>query len=548
MRRWLGVMVLAVGAAALAGGPAHGDNGVAEDPGVLDDGRGQVHGNTIVSHDKFGTMKTVSPGGPVDFNNAFFRPLGTTGTTCEHCHFATDAWGISAAHARKLFDDTKGTHPVFRPHSSNDPVRATQILNDPNATVQDRRSVYSLMIDKADALARIQLCLPADPSTCPKGPGGTPTAADYYLADVIDPSLPASVQHNPAAYLAYTSSAPGSNAGNSPQMWVHRRPLATTNFRFLTAALWDGRAQGLVANPAGSNAGNPVTSTTRAAVVRVGADTIKARLLSPGEPAPANIDALAEEMTEFQFSILTAQSELHGAGKLSSDGALGGPENLAGVNFYFGINDVLGAFGEVFDIRVFTLYDAWLSQDGKHKARREAVARGQELFNSARLTVQGVGGLNNATNVVLFDPNGNSQTIAGPVPATILTGCGSCHDTPNAGDHSNRLPINIGVADPVPAGLGSQAVADLPQFKLCKLDDSACTWTTDPGRAIRSGRYGHIGQFKGPILHGLAARAPYFHNGMARDLDDVVDFYDTRFNAHFSEKEKKDLITFLSSL
>jgi hypothetical protein len=33
-----------------------------------------------------------------------------------------------------------------------------------------------------------------------------------------------------------------------------------------------------------------------------------------------------------------------------------------------------------------------------------------------------------------------------------------------------------------------------------------------------------------PILRGLASRAPYFHNGSARDLDEVVDFYNTRFN------------------
>ena len=51
--------------------------------------------------------------------------------------------------------------------------------------------------------------------------------------------------------------------------------------------------------------------------------------------------------------------------------------------------------------------------------------------------------------------------------------------------------------------------------------------TTDPGRALITGKWADIGKFKGPILRGLAARAPYFHNGFAATLDDVVDFYDT---------------------
>ena len=53
--------------------------------------------------------------------------------------------------------------------------------------------------------------------------------------------------------------------------------------------------------------------------------------------------------------------------------------------------------------------------------------------------------------------------------------------------------------------------------------------TTDPGRALITGKWKHMSLFKGPILRGLAARAPYFHNGSAATLDEVVDFYDTRF-------------------
>jgi cytochrome c peroxidase len=72
--------------------------------------------------------------------------------------------------------------------------------------------------------------------------------------------------------------------------------------------------------------------------------------------------------------------------------------------------------------------------------------------------------------------------------------------------------------------------------------------TTDPGRALITGSWADIGKVKGPILRGLAARAPYFHNGSANTLSDVVTFYNTRFNIGFTDQEKEDLIAFLNSL
>jgi cytochrome c peroxidase len=71
---------------------------------------------------------------------------------------------------------------------------------------------------------------------------------------------------------------------------------------------------------------------------------------------------------------------------------------------------------------------------------------------------------------------------------------------------------------------------------------------SDPGRALISGKWADIGKFKGPILRGLAGRAPYFHNGSAATLLDVVDFYDTRFNLQLSQRDKDDLVAFLKSL
>ncbi len=71
---------------------------------------------------------------------------------------------------------------------------------------------------------------------------------------------------------------------------------------------------------------------------------------------------------------------------------------------------------------------------------------------------------------------------------------------------------------------------------------------TDPGRALITGKCADIGKVKGPILRGLAARAPYFHNGSAATLLDVVEFYNQRFDIGFTDQQEADLVAFLSSL
>jgi len=72
--------------------------------------------------------------------------------------------------------------------------------------------------------------------------------------------------------------------------------------------------------------------------------------------------------------------------------------------------------------------------------------------------------------------------------------------------------------------------------------------TTDPGRALITGKWADIGKFKGPILRALASRAPYFHNGFAASLEAVVDFYESRFGIGLTAQEKADLVAFLRAL
>jgi len=119
--------------------------------------------------------------------------------------------------------------------------------------------------------------------------------------------------------------------------------------------------------------------------------------------------------------------------------------------------------------------------------------------------------------------------------------CGTCHDSPNVGNHSVKAPLNIGVGN---AGADAPPALDifgLPVFKL------ECIAGPLNGTMI-TGKCADIGKLKGPILRGLAARAPYFHNGSAATLMDAVNFYEQRFNIGLTDQQKQDLVNFLNTL
>jgi cytochrome c peroxidase len=134
---------------------------------------------------------------------------------------------------------------------------------------------------------------------------------------------------------------------------------------------------------------------------------------------------------------------------------------------------------------------------------------------------------------------GLNDALAQPV---IMGTCTTCHDTPNVGNHSVPLPLDIGVSDARPS------TSDLPLFTLRCLPTGAVVKTTDPGRALITGQCADIGRLKGPILRGLAARAPYFHNGSAATLEEVVAFYNDRFLLQLTRQEQEDLVAFLRAL
>jgi len=160
------------------------------------------------------------------------------------------------------------------------------------------------------------------------------------------------------------------------------------------------------------------------------------------------------------------------------------------------------------------IYDAWIGQPvtDAQTARQAAIARGQEIFNN--------------------------RVAAGPVPVR----CGFCHQAANVGTSVQPIFFDLRVAD------GARRTPDMPLYTLRNIATGQIRKTTDPGRALITGRWIDVNQFKVPGLRALAARAPYFHDGSAATVRDVVRFYSTVLNFQFTAVEEDDLIAFLSAL
>ena len=88
----------------------------------------------------------------------------------------------------------------------------------------------------------------------------------------------------------------------------------------------------------------------------------------------------------------------------------------------------------------------------------------------------------------------------------------------------------------------------MPLYTLRNKTTDETIETTDPGRALITGKWKDVGRFKGPILRSVASRPPYFHDGSASDLNQVVDFYEERFSIGLTAQEKSDLVAFLGAL
>ncbi len=430
--------------------------------------------NPAYSTDSTGTLATYSTAGGIDQSNPFFQSLGTNGRTCGSCHISRDAWSITPPDLLARFNSTEGLDPVFQP------VDGANCPSDDVSTLEARQTAYSQLLNKG--LIRISLPMPA--------------SAAFSISLIQDPyNCPQTTTSQPAMY---------------------RRPLPSTNLDFLSAVMFDGRET--IKNSSG-------TIDLNASLTQQATD---ATLGHAQATAPPTSQQLAQ-IVAFETALYTAQSNDINAGNLSTQGGQGGPFSLSTQPFYIGINDALGGdpTGAQFNPNVFTIYNKWANLT--RQPNRQAVARGQSLFNTFPIVITGVGGLNDAL--------GESQ---------INGTCTTCHDSPNVGNHSFSVPLNIGTtAYPAVSALD---ISGLPVYTVQCADGAPPVQVTDIGRAMISGQCADVGKVKGPILRGLAGRAPYFHNGAAITLNDAVEFYNERFNLNLTDQQKSDLVAFLQTL
>jgi cytochrome c peroxidase len=480
------VAVAVAGFLASCGDPAPrsagGDDGAAAS---RDGAAGERGASRVASRNAHGVALTVNvAGGPVvDLDGPFSRAFGTNGRSCATCHAPEAGMAITPALVERAFRASRGEDPIFRTNDG-----ATSPLADVS-TVAARRRAYALLLDRA--LIRVGLPVPA--------------GAEFSLLAVDDP-------------YGFASAA---------ELSLFRRPLPAANLAFLSTVMWDGRETFRCEAGRPCSAGANGDASGFATVHFDLSDQANGATLGHAQAAAPLTDAEREAIVAHESALFTAQQADDGAGPLDEGGAQGGPLALAAQPFHFGVNDTFGAFGEAFSAVAMTVFDAWAGAKG-HGGRRAAIARGQALFNSRTFTIDGVAGVN--------------DVLGGPTTGT----CTTCHDTPNAGDHSVPAPLRIGVDDPSPAG-GLDA-SGLPVYTLRNDATGQTVRTTDPGRALVTGKWADVGKFKGPVLRGLASRPPYFHNGSARTLDDVVRFYDERFGIGLTPGEKADLAAFLAAL
>jgi cytochrome c peroxidase len=89
---------------------------------------------------------------------------------------------------------------------------------------------------------------------------------------------------------------------------------------------------------------------------------------------------------------------------------------------------------------------------------------------------------------------------------------------------------------------------DLPLYTFRNRTTAEEKQLSDTGRGNVTGLWSDLGRFKTPTLRALAQRAPYFHNGIAAKLEDVVHHYETHLGFVFTDQEREDLVAFLKAL
>ena len=239
-------------------------------------------------------------------------------------------------------------------------------------------------------------------------------------------------------------------------------------------------------------------------------------ILTHEQAAQPPSDEQLRRIIDFETQIYAAQGADIRGGLLNEKG---GPLALGTKNLANGPGASLGSESAR---ALLVSFKTWQKRDGEgdlglQREFRASVARGAVVFFTKRFGIR----------------DGSVST------------CASCH-----GAGADRW-VDIRTTNQSP----EESAPELPLFRIT-CDSSApphpvlgrVFYSQDPGRALISGKCADAGAIVPQQLRALAARAPYFSNGSARDLEGVVDFYDKRFGIGFTEEEKRDLTNFLRVL
>jgi hypothetical protein len=416
---------------------------------------------------------------------------------------------------RERWASTGGRDPLFAPVDG---------ANCPTLPAADPRS-HSLLLERG--LFRIALPWP------PRRADGT----------AIDPEFTIEVVRDPTG--CNTDPIYGLQSPN-PSISVFRRPRPLANTRYTTH-------QNFGVGPFVTKNGTPAAvdpETGRPTSMNLMADARVPTLALQAQDAARQHLQMAGSLTaaqlarivEFEQQVYVAQVTSSTAGSLvGPDGPPAfGPRNLAA-----GEAGVLGNNTTRF---VFPLGARWgsgfgVSAEDPRRTARESIARGHDLFMFRTFWIRDSMHL-------------NTVGLGNPTKRT----CATCHGMHMTGMDTANGWMDIGTtnlpwASEVPLNPWNEAKPQLPLFRVtCKADVrphpflGRVIYTQDPGRALISGLCNDVGTIVIQQFRGLATRAPYFSNGSAATLRELVDFYDRRYNIGFSEQERQDLVNFLGAL
>jgi hypothetical protein len=481
-------------------------------------GDGRVLPAAIAYENPYGRLSILNTAGRIETKgNAFFEPIGSNGRACVTCHQPADAMSISVDTIQERWQATNGKDPLFA---------AIDGANCPDLSAGDPKS-YSLLLNRG--LIRISLPWP-------------PPAAD---GNAVTPEFTIEVVRDPTG--CNTSPVYGLNSP-AKAISVYRRPRPAANLKYVTADNFGvGR---FIAKNGQPTARDPETG--RLVQMNMMADARELSLKTQARSAatghlqlngalnPAQID----QIIAFESQIYAAQTYHNDAGELIEPG---GPPALGPTALAQGR---IGVLGNNITNFVFPMGDSWKKlprtgdkvADGQ-RAFRESVARGHDVFFFRTFWIRDAMHL-------------NTVGLGNPVKRT----CSTCHGMHMTGMDTANGWMDIGTtnlpwAKEPPVSPWSSQQAELPLFKLTCNNSvvphpflGRVIYTQDPGRALISGKCNDIGAIVMQQFRGLAARAPYFVNGSAQNLRELVDFYDRRFNIQYTEQEKQDLVNFLSTL